>query len=207
MQVKQKISVQSPDTSVDFDAAKADVGKIAKKVASAKTPFMKTKPPGTNVVLDVSNLSQENSSKVTVALSKVAGIDAKNSSLDVNAKQVTVKLARTGEAKLADIKKAVDDAVKSGDKPIDKPTDKPSSTGNLLTARGTIQALSTDNKDLTIVNKDGKEMKFRVDGDAKIKLNDKDAELSDIRDKDEATITYVKRDDLMVVKEIKLQRK
>ncbi len=91
--------------------------------------------------------------------------------------------------------------------PSDNKPAPPSIAVKLPTSIGKVQSLSSDNKELTILDKDGKEQKFKLDAGAKIKLNDKDAEVGDIRDKDDATITYEKKDDTLVAKEILLMRK
>lgn len=93
---------------------------------------------------------------------------------------------------------------KSDNKPA---IEKPSIAAKPLTSTGKVQALSSDNKELTILDKDGKEQKFKLDASAKIKLNDKDAEVGDIRDKDDATITFEKKDDTLIAKEVILKRK
>lgn len=110
--VKQRPVVGNPFATVTIDLNKADLGQLAKKVAAAKTPQRKTKPPGTTLVLPLPNLTEENAKQIPAALAKLAGVDARASTVDLTAKAVNVKLLDKGGARFSEIKKALEAVAK-----------------------------------------------------------------------------------------------
>jgi copper chaperone CopZ len=94
---------------VEFDPAKCDVGDLAKAAADAETPHRAQGAPSATLVLTAATGADEK--KVQQALQKVKGVDAKKSS--VKRGEIHVKLDDKGGAKLADIKEALKDQVKS----------------------------------------------------------------------------------------------
>ena len=57
-------------------------------------------------------------------------------------------------------------------------------------AKGTIEKVTADKKELIIKDADGKQLTFVMDDDAKIELGDKAAKLADLKKGEEVTVTY-----------------
>ena len=99
--------------TVVIDLAKGDVGDLAKCCADCDTPHKGSKGAcSATLVVDAPSLTKGNAEKVEAALKDVKGVDAKASKAQVKSKEIHVKLADKGGAKLADIKKALDDFIK-----------------------------------------------------------------------------------------------
>jgi len=73
--------------------------------------------------------------------------------------------------------------------------------------KGKIKIVKADKNELVVTDKDGKEMKFQVNEDAKISLADKETKLADLKEDDEVTVTYEKKDGKMLVSKIRSERK
>jgi len=56
--------------------------------------------------------------------------------------------------------------------------------------RGTIQSINADNHQLVLKDRDGKVWTFFLDRDAKVRLNDRDSTLGDLKTGNEVTIAY-----------------
>ncbi len=61
-------------------------------------------------------------------------------------------------------------------------------------------------KELTVTDQDGKDLKFVLDDDAKIQLNDKDTKLKELKKGDEITVTYEKKDGKLIASKIECKR-
>jgi copper chaperone CopZ len=105
--VKGEPTKLNPVATVDLDTKKTDVGAIAKSVAAAETPHKEMEAPAASVVLSAPGLTAANAKELAKALDSVKGVDAKKSDSDVKKKEITVALKDSGEAKLADIQKAL----------------------------------------------------------------------------------------------------
>jgi len=69
--------------------------------------------------------------------------------------------------------------------------------------KGKIKSISADKREFTVTDNDGKTHDFILNEDGKVKLGDKDGKLNDLKEGDEVTITYEKKDNKMMVSEIK----
>jgi Cu/Ag efflux protein CusF len=69
--------------------------------------------------------------------------------------------------------------------------------------KGKIKSISADKREFTVTDNDGKTHDFTLNEDGKVKLGDKDGKLNDLKEGDEVTITYEKKDNKMMVSEIK----
>jgi copper chaperone CopZ len=105
--VKDEPSKTKPTATVDLDTKKTDVGAIAKSVAAAETPHKEVEAPATAVILTAPGLTAANAKDVAKALGSVKGVDATKSEIDAKKKEITVALTDSGDAKLADIQKAL----------------------------------------------------------------------------------------------------
>ena len=81
--------------------------------------------------------------------------------------------------------------------------------------KGKIKSITADKREFTVTDNDGKNHEFVLnedgkvklgDKDGKVKLGDKDGKLSDLKEGDEVTITYEKKDGKLMVSEIKCKR-
>jgi len=75
-----------------------------------------------------------------------------------------------------------------------------------LEAKGKIKKISVDDKELTVTDQDGKDLKFVLDDDAKIQLNDKDTKLKELKKGDEITVTYEKKDGKLIASKVECKR-
>jgi hypothetical protein len=62
-------------------------------------------------------------------------------------------------------------------------------------ARGKIKSITADKKEFSVTDKDGKTWEFVLTDDGKVRLGDKDGKLNDLKEGDEVTITFDKKDD------------
>ena len=72
--------------------------------------------------------------------------------------------------------------------------------------KGKFKSITADKREFTVTDNDGKNHEFVLTEDGKVKLGDKDGKLSDLKEGDEVTITYEKKDGKMMVSEIKCKR-
>jgi copper chaperone CopZ len=101
-----------PSAKVQGKINKGDVGDLAKAAAAAKTPHRAKGAPSVTLVLPASDLKKGDAKKVSAALKKVKGVNAKATHTSIADKEIHVKLDDKGGAKLADIKKALGDYTK-----------------------------------------------------------------------------------------------
>jgi hypothetical protein len=73
-------------------------------------------------------------------------------------------------------------------------------------AKGTIEKVSADKKELIVKDADGKELTFIMDEDAKIQLNDKDSKLNELKKGDEITVTYEEKDGKLIASKVQCKR-
>jgi len=72
--------------------------------------------------------------------------------------------------------------------------------------KGKIKSITADKREFTVTDSDAKNHEFILTEDGKVKLGDKDGKLSDLKEGDEVTITYEKKDGKLMVSEIKCKR-
>jgi len=72
--------------------------------------------------------------------------------------------------------------------------------------KGKVKSITADKREFTVTDNDGKNHEFVLTEDGKVKVGDKDSKLSDLKEGDEVTITYEKKDGKMMVSEIKCKR-
>jgi copper chaperone CopZ len=107
VKVTKKATKAEPNTTVDVDLKKADLGKLGKAIADADTPHKDVEAPGAYIILDAPGLTKANAKGVDRALKGVKGVNAALSNADTTQKQLVIKIDGSGSAKLADIKKAL----------------------------------------------------------------------------------------------------
>jgi Cu/Ag efflux protein CusF len=73
--------------------------------------------------------------------------------------------------------------------------------------KGKIKSVDADKNQFVLTDKDGKDLTFKMDDNAKIRLNDKDSKLNDLKEGDEITVTYEKKGDRMIASEVRCERK
>jgi hypothetical protein len=69
-------------------------------------------------------------------------------------------------------------------------------------AKGTIEKVSADKKELVIKDADGKELTFTMDDDAKIQLGDKDVKLGDLKPGEEVTVTFEEKGGKLIASKV-----
>jgi Cu/Ag efflux protein CusF len=74
-------------------------------------------------------------------------------------------------------------------------------------AKGKIKSVDADKSQFVLTDKDGKDWTFKMDDNAKIRLNDKDSKVNDLKEGDEVTVTFEKKGDRMIASEVKCERK
>ena len=72
--------------------------------------------------------------------------------------------------------------------------------------KGKIKSITADKREFTVTDNDAKNFEFILLEDGKVKLGDKDGKLSDLKEGDQVTITYEKKDGKLMVSEIKCKR-
>ncbi|MBY0525442.1 MAG: hypothetical protein K2R98_18695 [Gemmataceae bacterium] len=107
VKVKTDPSKQTPVVTIDADLKKTDIGAIGKAVAGAETPHKEVEAPGAYLVVDAPKLTAANAKDLEKSLKGVKGVNATLSSADVKAKQLLIKINDSGEAKLAEVTKAL----------------------------------------------------------------------------------------------------
>jgi len=75
------------------------------------------------------------------------------------------------------------------------------------TVKGKVANVSADKNEMTLTDKNDKEWKFQIDDNAKVRLNDKDSKLKDLKAGDEVEIRYEKQGDKYIAREIRCDRK
>src|ERR1700736_4551015 len=69
-------------------------------------------------------------------------------------------------------------------------------------AKGKIKSVNTDKKEFVVTDKDAKDWTFHFNDDGKVRVGDKDGTLTDLKEGDEVTITYEKKDDKLMASKI-----
>jgi copper chaperone CopZ len=110
--LKDKPSKDKPAAVLDIDLTKSDVGAVGKAVAGAETPHKADEAPAAYLIIDAPGITDANSKTLSKALKGVKGVNADLSSGSVKKKVIEVALDKSGDAKLADIKKALADYTK-----------------------------------------------------------------------------------------------
>ena len=72
--------------------------------------------------------------------------------------------------------------------------------------KGKIKSITADKREFTVTDSDGKNHEFVLNEDGKVKLGDKDSKLNDLKEGNEVTITYEKKDGKLMVSEIKCKK-
>jgi Cu/Ag efflux protein CusF len=73
-------------------------------------------------------------------------------------------------------------------------------------AKGKIKSVTADKNEFVVTDQDGKNWEFTMTEDGKIRLGDKDVKLNELKEGDEVTVTYDKKDGKLMVSEIKCKR-
>jgi len=73
-------------------------------------------------------------------------------------------------------------------------------------ATGKIKSVTADKQEFVLTDKDGKDWTFRMDDNAKIRLNDKNAELKELKTGDEVEVTYTKKGDQLIATQVTCKR-
>jgi hypothetical protein len=74
-------------------------------------------------------------------------------------------------------------------------------------ARGKIQSVNADKNEFVVTDNNAKDWTFQMDPDAKVRLNDQDKKLSDLKKGDEVRVTYQKKGEKLVCTQIRCERK
>jgi Cu/Ag efflux protein CusF len=72
--------------------------------------------------------------------------------------------------------------------------------------KGKIKSITADKREFTVTDNDGKNHEFVLNEDGKVKLGDKDGKINDLKEGNEVTITYEKKDGKLMVSEIKCKK-
>ncbi len=105
--VKTTATKAVPAAVVDVDLKKSDIGAIGKAVAEAETPHKEVEAPAAFLILKAPGLTATNAKTLDKALKGVKGVNGVLSEADVKGKEVRIKLSESGDAKIADIQKAL----------------------------------------------------------------------------------------------------
>ncbi|TMQ35302.1 MAG: hypothetical protein E6K70_03005 [Planctomycetota bacterium] len=73
--------------------------------------------------------------------------------------------------------------------------------------KGKIKTITADKNEFVFTDSQGKDWTFHMDDNAKIKLNDKDSKLKDLKEGDEVTVTYKKDGDKLIATEVRCEKK
>jgi hypothetical protein len=73
-------------------------------------------------------------------------------------------------------------------------------------AKGKIKSVSADKKQFVVTDNGGKDFEFTLTDEGKVTLGDKDIRLNELKEGDQVTITYEKKDDKMMASEVKARR-
>ncbi|HXG11616.1 MAG TPA: hypothetical protein VNK04_17810 [Gemmataceae bacterium] len=74
------------------------------------------------------------------------------------------------------------------------------------TMHGLVQRVAADQNQITVRDESGKEWTFQADRDAKVRLNDRDSRLGDLRTGDQVSITFEKRGNILHAQDIRSER-
>jgi Cu/Ag efflux protein CusF len=68
--------------------------------------------------------------------------------------------------------------------------------------KGKIKSVSADKKEVVVTDNNGKDLTFQLAEDGKVRVADQDGKLSDLKEGDEVTVTYDKKDDKLIASKI-----
>jgi hypothetical protein len=74
-------------------------------------------------------------------------------------------------------------------------------------AKGKIKSITADRNECVVTDESGKDWTFTLTDDCKIRLNDENKKLSDLREGDEVTVTFDTKNDRNMVTMITCNRK
>ena len=72
--------------------------------------------------------------------------------------------------------------------------------------KGKIKSVSADKKEFVMTDDNGKDWEFTLTDEGKVKLGDKDIKLNELKEGDQVTITYDKKDNKLMASEVKVRR-
>jgi Cu/Ag efflux protein CusF len=73
-------------------------------------------------------------------------------------------------------------------------------------AKGKIKSITPDKRELVVTDNNNQDRTFHLNEDAKVRLNNKDQKLDDLKRGDQVTITFEKKGDKLLVSEIRCNR-
>ena len=73
-------------------------------------------------------------------------------------------------------------------------------------ATGKIKTVNADKQEFVLTDKDGKDWTFRMDENAKVRLNDKASELRQLKSGDEVEVIYTKKGDQLIATQVTCKR-
>ena len=72
--------------------------------------------------------------------------------------------------------------------------------------KGKIKSISADKKEFVMTDDNGKDWEFTLTDQGKVTLADKDIQLNELKEGDQVTITYEKKDTKLMASEVKVRR-
>jgi Cu/Ag efflux protein CusF len=73
-------------------------------------------------------------------------------------------------------------------------------------AAGKIKSVTADKQEFVLTDKDGKDWTFQMDENGKVRLNDKDSELKQLKAGDEVQVTFDKKGDKLIATRVTCKR-
>lgn len=74
------------------------------------------------------------------------------------------------------------------------------------TATGKIKSVNPEKQQFVLTDKNGKDWIFRMDDNAKVRLNDKNADLRQLKTGDQVDVTYTKKGDRLLATQVTCKR-
>jgi hypothetical protein len=72
--------------------------------------------------------------------------------------------------------------------------------------KGKIKSVSADKKEFVMTDNTGKDWEFTLTDQGKLTLGDKDIQFNELKEGDQVTITYEKKDTKLMASEVKVRR-
>jgi Cu/Ag efflux protein CusF len=72
--------------------------------------------------------------------------------------------------------------------------------------KGKIKTLTADKKEFVLTDENGKDMEFTVTEDAKLRLGDKDIKLNELKEGDQVTVMFEKKEGKLMATEVRCRR-
>ena len=69
-------------------------------------------------------------------------------------------------------------------------------------AQGKIKSITADKREIVLTDNNGKDWTFTFNEDGKVRLGNQDGKLNDLKEGDQVTVTYEKKDDKMMASRI-----